>query len=43
MKLWHLQRCGWTVIQSEVNQKEKKQVSHINAYTNTWNLEKWYR
>ena len=23
MKLCHLQRCGWTVIQSEVNQKGK--------------------
>ena len=30
-----------TVIQSEVSQKEKKQISYINAYI--WNLEKWYR
>ena len=29
-----------TVIQSEVSQKEKKQISYINAYM--WNLEKWY-
>ena len=29
------------VIQSEVSQKEKKQISYINAYM--WNLEKWYR
>ena len=29
-----------TVIQSEVNQKEK-QISYINAYKR--NLEKWYR
>ena len=30
-----------TVIQSEVSQKEKKQILYINAYM--WNLEKWYR
>ena len=30
-----------SVIQSEVSQKEKKQISYINAYI--WNLEKWYR
>ena len=30
-----------TVIQSEVSQKEEKQISYINAYM--WNLEKWYR
>ena len=29
-----------TIIQSEVSQKEKKQVSYINSYM--WNLEKWY-
>ena len=28
------------VMQNEVSQKEKKQMSYINAYT--WNLEKWY-
>ena len=28
------------VKQSEVSQKEKKQISYINAYI--WNLEKWY-
>ena len=30
-----------TVIQSEVSQKEKSQISYINACM--WNLEKWYR
>ena len=30
-----------SVIQSEVSQKEKKQISYINVYM--WNLEKWYR
>ena len=30
-----------TVIQSEVSQKEKKKISHINAYM--WNPENWYR
>ena len=30
-----------TVIQSEVSQKEKKQISYINA--DMWNLENWYR
>ena len=30
-----------SVIQSEVSQKEKKQISYINAYM--WNVEKWYR
>ena len=30
-----------TIIQSEVNQKGKKQISYINVYM--WNLEKWYR
>ena len=30
-----------SVIQSEVSQKEKKQISYINAHM--WNLEKWYR
>ena len=30
-----------TVIQSEVSQKEKKQISYINACM--WNLERWYR
>ena len=30
-----------TVMQSEVSQKEEKQISYINAYM--WNLEKWYR
>ena len=30
-----------TVIQSEISQKEKKQMSYINAYM--WNLERWYR
>ena len=29
-----------SVIQSEVSQKEKKQISYINGYI--WNLEKWY-
>ena len=29
------------VIHNEVSQKEKKQISYINAYV--WNLEKWYR
>ena len=29
-----------SIIQSEVNQKEKK-ISSIKAYI--WNLEKWYR
>ena len=28
------------IIQSEVTQKGKKQVSYINAYI--WNLERWY-
>ena len=28
------------VKRSEVSQKEKKQISYINAYI--WNLEKWY-
>ena len=30
-----------TVIQSEVSQKEKKQISYINGYM--WNPEKWYK
>ena len=30
-----------SVIQSEVSQKEKKQIPYINPYM--WNLEKWYR
>ena len=30
-----------TIIQSEVSQREKKQVSYINSYM--WNLENWYR
>ena len=30
-----------TVIQSEVSQKEKKQISYINVCM--WNLEKWYK
>ena len=30
-----------SVIQSEVSQKDKKQISYVNAYV--WNLEKWYR
>ena len=30
-----------TVIQSEVSQKEKKQILYNTAYM--WNLEKWYR
>ena len=29
-----------TVIQSEVSQKEKKQIPYANTYI--WNLEKWY-
>ena len=29
------------VIQSEVSQKEKKQVLYINTYM--WNVEKWYK
>ena len=28
------------LIQSEVSQKEKKQIPYINLYM--WNLEKWY-
>ena len=39
MKLCHLQRHGWTVIQSDISEKEKNK--YINAYI--WNLEKWYR
>jgi len=37
----HLYKCGWTwsVIQSEVSQKEK--ISYIN--THIQNLEKWHR
>ena len=30
-----------TVIQSEVSQREKKQISYY--ITDMWNLEKWYR
>ena len=30
-----------TVIQSELRQKYKKQISYINEYM--WNIEKWYR
>ena len=30
-----------SVLQSEVSQKENKQILYISAYT--WNLEKWYR
>ena len=30
-----------SVIQSELSQKEKTQISYINSYM--WNLEKWYR
>ena len=29
-----------SVLQSKVSQKEKKQISYINAHI--WNLEKWY-
>ena len=29
------------VIQSDISQKEKKQISYIKAYM--WNLEEWYR
>ena len=28
------------IIQSEVDEEEKKQIIHINAYK--WNLERWY-
>ena len=30
-----------SVIQSEVSQKEEKQILYINTYM--WNVEKWYR
>ena len=30
------------IIQSEVSQKEKKQISYINIYIYIYNLERWY-